>query len=174
MGAEEDLAAALAKIKEAEAEAEKWKGLSRKHEDRAKENAAAAEEVKRLKDATLSEQQKRDADAKSLADKLADLEKRAVEADARALRAEVASAKKLTPKQAQRLAGTTREELEADADDLLESFPAATAEEPGTGNRNNNRPASRPKENLTGGGDPTQETAVETNPAKLAESVPRF
>lgn len=39
------------------------------------------------------------------------------------LRAEIADAKGLTLKQAKRLTGKTREELEADADDLLESFP---------------------------------------------------
>lgn len=52
----------------------------------------------------------------------------------RALRLEVAAAKGLTPKQAERLRGATREELEADADDLLESFAtkASTKSEPST------------------------------------------
>ena len=39
------------------------------------------------------------------------------------LRREVADEKGLTPAQARRLVGTTREELEADADDVLETFP---------------------------------------------------
>jgi hypothetical protein len=52
---------AQAKIKDLEADVEKWKGLSRKHEDRAKENATAAEELKTLKNASLSDQQKREA-----------------------------------------------------------------------------------------------------------------
>ncbi|QDY06157.1 hypothetical protein FJK98_02425 [Micromonospora sp. HM134] len=42
-------------------------------------------------------------------------------------RAEVAAAKGLTPQQAARLRGATREELEADADELLALFPAAAA-----------------------------------------------
>lgn len=40
------------------AEAEKWKGLARKHEDRAKDNATAAEELEKLKAASLSDQEK--------------------------------------------------------------------------------------------------------------------
>ena len=43
------------------------------------------------------------------------------------LRREVADAKGLTPAQAKRLVGTTREELEADADDVLEVFPSKPA-----------------------------------------------
>jgi hypothetical protein len=39
------------------------------------------------------------------------------------LRREVADEKGLTPAQAKRLVGTTRDELEADADDILEAFP---------------------------------------------------
>lgn len=39
------------------------------------------------------------------------------------LRREVAEEKGLTPAQARRLVGATREELEADADDVLEAFP---------------------------------------------------
>lgn len=43
------------------------------------------------------------------------------------LRREVADEKGLTPAQARRLVGSTREELEADADDILSAFPAAAA-----------------------------------------------
>lgn len=172
MGETEDLAAATAKLKEAEAEAEKWKAMSRKNEERAKENADAADKLKKLEESSLSDQQKREAAETAQAGKLADLEKRADEADARALRAEVASAKKLTPAQAKRLAGTTREELEADADDLLETFKPESEQEP-EGEGGERKPAGRPKEDLKGGTDPTS-SAVETNPAKLAESVPRI
>lgn len=49
-------------------------------------------------------------------------ETRAAEAESRALRLEVASEKGLTPAQARRLVGSTREELESDADELLETF----------------------------------------------------
>ena len=57
--------------------------------------------------------------AKTLEDRVADIEREAKESEARALRAEVANLKGLTPSQAKRLVGSTREELEADADDLL-------------------------------------------------------
>ena len=43
------------------------------------------------------------------------------------LRREVADEKGLTPAQAKRLVGTTREELEADADDVLTAFPVKSA-----------------------------------------------
>lgn len=43
------------------------------------------------------------------------------------LRRDVAEEKGLTPAQARRLVGDTREELEADADDVLATFPAAPA-----------------------------------------------
>ena len=57
-------------------------------------------------------------------------EKAAAAAEARALRLEVASEKGLTPAQAKRLVGETREELEADANELLETFkPAASTDD---------------------------------------------
>lgn len=56
-------------------------------------------------------------------------EKAAAAAEARALRLEVASEKGLTSAQAKRLVGESREELEADADELLETFKPASTEE---------------------------------------------
>jgi hypothetical protein len=78
----------------------------------------------------------------------------AAEREAR-FRAEVAQEKGLTAKQAARLKGATRDDLLADADDLLASFPAAAAPQadpakpptpapdPSQGNRNS--PPPRPK-----------------------------
>jgi hypothetical protein len=60
--------------------------------------------------------------AKTLEDRVAEIERRAVESETRALRAEVANAKGLTPSQAKRLVGATKEELEADADELLKDI----------------------------------------------------
>lgn len=57
-------------------------------------------------------------------------EKRAVDAEAKALRLEVAAEKGLTTAQAKRLVGSTRDELEADADELLETFKAPEPEKP--------------------------------------------
>lgn len=57
-------------------------------------------------------------------------EKAAAAAEARALRLEIAAEKGLTPAQAKRLVGENREELEADADELLETFkPPATSDD---------------------------------------------
>ena len=56
---------------------------------------------------------------------LADLKARADAADLRAMRAEVAAEKGLTSKQASRLQGTTLEELQADADELVAAFKPA-------------------------------------------------
>jgi cell division septum initiation protein DivIVA len=56
-------------------------------------------------------------------------EKAAAAAESRALRLEIAAEKGLTPAQAKRLVGETREELEADASELLETFKPASAED---------------------------------------------
>lgn len=86
-------------------------------EARLKELEPLAAKAKQLEDSKKTETEK-------LGEKLTAAEKRAVEAEQRALRLEVASAKGLTQAQAKRLVGTTKEELEADADELLTSFGA--------------------------------------------------
>lgn len=91
------------------------------------------------------------------------------------LKTEVAVEKGLTPAQAKRLSGNDRDELEADADDLLEAFPSKTpeADDPeGDEKRPADRLPGRPKENLRGGGKPDEEP-VEVDPAKLADLIPR-
>ncbi len=77
-----------------------------------------------------AEAEKADAD-KSEAERRAAAEQRAVDAELRATRVEVAHAKGLTPAQAKRLVGSTKEELEADADEILRDFPTIPAK-PGT------------------------------------------
>ena len=70
-------------------------------------------------------------EAQRLTERAEAAERRAAEIESRALRLEVAAEKGLTPAQAKRLVGETRDELVADADELLETFkPAAPAEEP--------------------------------------------
>lgn len=137
------------------AEAEKWKALSRKHEGQAKSNADAATELQKIKDAGKSEVEK-------LTDQLAKATKDGEGAVARALRLEVAMAKGLTAAQAKRLVGSTKEELEADADELLSTFkpadtagPSDTDDEPTTGKP---REALRP--GTTSAGD-EQETSID-------------
>lgn len=114
------------------------------------------EELKKLQDKDKSEVDR-------LRDEVETLKAQAAEGDAKALRAEVALSKGLSAAHAKRLVGTTREELEADADEILEAFPSSGATPP---------PTKRPAPDLKGGSDPT-ETPDETDPRKLADAVPR-
>lgn len=77
-------------------------------------------ETLRLK---LQEFEDRDkTEAQKLAERAEAAERRAAEFETSALRLEVAALKGLTPAQAKRLVGSTREELETDADELLTTF----------------------------------------------------
>jgi len=96
-----------------------WKQKAREQETRAKANASAAEKLAAFEDRDKTEAQR-------LTDRADAAEKRATDLESRALRLEVASEKGLTPAQAKRLIGATREELEADADDLLATFKPST------------------------------------------------
>lgn len=81
-------------------------------------------EATKTKYADYDDLKKRAEGATTLEGRVADIERQAKESDARAVRAEVANAKGLTPNQAKRLVGETREELEADADELLKDIGA--------------------------------------------------
>lgn len=135
-----------------------------------RKRAKEAEDKANALEARLNELEGKDkSEIEKLTAKLAEYERKAQEAEQRALRAEVAASKGLTPAQAKRLVGSTLEELEADADELLESFKPQEGSDDG----GNPPPTSgRPAENLRGGTDPTQEPEI-TDPAKLAEQVPR-
>lgn len=113
-----------------QAEAEKWKTLSRKNEERAKAAEPAAKKLAEMEEANKTEIEKAQARA-DLAEK--ELNSTRIEA----LRNSVALDRKLTPSQAKRLVGSTREELEADADELLadlkNSQPSAVATSEGQG-----------------------------------------
>ena len=76
-------------------------------------------EATRTKYADYDDLKKRAEGATTLEQRVAQLEQQGKQSEERALRAEVANAKGLTATQAKRLVGTTREELEADADELL-------------------------------------------------------
>jgi uncharacterized membrane protein YqiK len=146
---------------DSEAEVAKWKALSRKHEAQAKANAEAARRLKELEDADKSEVTK-------LNERTVAAEKLAAEAQRELLRLRVASRKGLTEAQAKRLVGETEEELEADAEELLESFGA-----PKKSATDNSREPTRPKERLRPGAAPDDEPD-ETDPRKLAAAVPRL
>jgi len=135
--------------------------------DRLKREAAKYSDYDDLKAkaARLVELEEKDkTDAQKLADSNRALEDRAKKAELDACRMRIAIRKGLTEAQVKRLVGSSEEELEADADELLEAFKAKDDQTPPAG--------SRPKEKLRPGAVPDAEPE-ETDPAKLAASVPR-
>lgn len=144
---------ALEKIRKANSEAA---ALRR----RLKELEPLAAKAKELEDANKTELEK-------LTERAAAAEHRAQEATLAALRLEVALDKApegmslaQVRKLAKRLSGSTREELEADAEELFADFAPAGRAAP---------PAKRPREALRGGADPEQEP--DPDPADLATAV---
>ena len=135
----------------------KWKAMSRKWEGQAKTNSGAQKRLDEIEEANKTEAQKA-ADKATLSDKAA------TDAKQELARLRVAMRKGLTEAQAKRLIGATEEELEADADELLESF-GGDKTPPGKG--------GKPKERLRSGAAPDEEPD-ETDPRKLAASVPRL
>jgi hypothetical protein len=132
------------------AEARKW-------EAQAKANKAAADELKKLQDADKTESQK-------LAEDREAHKSRAEQAEGELMRLRVGLRKNLTEAQAKRLIGTTEEELEADADELLATFGAQPSGEAPVS-------TTRPTENLRGGGNP--DTDPEPDLKKVLSDIPR-
>lgn len=102
------------------AEETDWKAEARKWEDRAKENKAAADKLAELEEASKTDQQRQ-------AEALAAAQRERDEAQAAVLRHSVAEAKKVP---ASLLKGSTKEEMEAHADQLLEFQGASGARPP--------------------------------------------
>lgn len=116
----------------------------------------AKDRLKEIDDANLSKEDKLTRDNSELTTKL-------TAAETRVAQFEIALDKGLTKSQALRLVGNTREELEADAEELAKDLGIDTQ-----------KPADRlrkkPKENLRGGGAPLEDDG-EMDPAKLAAAV---
>lgn len=91
-------------------------------------------------------------------------ERALAEAEAGRLRMQVAAEKGVPAQLAGRLTGSTLEEIQADADELLAAFPQQQPAAPA--------PSGRPVESRPASGDPTQ-SPVEMDPAKLADLVSR-
>lgn len=91
--------------------------------DAVKRASAAEKRAKELEDATKD-------DATKAAEAAEAASKRADAAEARLLRFEVAAEKGLSLKDARRLVGSTREELEADADEWIKDHPPAKGSTP--------------------------------------------
>jgi hypothetical protein len=119
-------------------------------------------------------------DLQKLADRVTAAEKRAADAEAKQLRAEVAQTKGLSAAQAKRLTGTSREELEADADELLEAFGGSKKTDPKPADGDSEDGGTdgqdagavlfgRPKERLTPGAAPDAEPEKDAD--QLADAV---
>lgn len=126
-----------------------------KYRTKVKELEPLAQKAKELEDQGKGEVEK-------LTERTTAAEARAEQAEHRLLVAEIASEKGLTAALAKRLVGATREELEADADELLASVTPEDTE----------RPPGRPKERLRPGAMPNAEpdpddAAIEAAVAKV-------
>lgn len=131
------------------------------------ERAARREAEKQLREiqARLKEIEDKDkSEVDKLRDQLAELTKERDSLATNSLRAEIAMSKGLTAAQAKRLVGSTREELEADADEILAAFPSQAGGAPPP-------PTTSPKPDLRGGSDPTE--AADVDIRKVVESIPR-
>lgn len=141
---------------------------------KANDEAAKYRHEAKAKDDELSKL-KADADSsKSEMDKVREqidaLQGRAEKAEREALVAKVAQSKKLPAALASRLSGATQEELEADADGLIEALGIDTSDDD-DGEKPSTSPR-RPKERLKPGAAPEAEPE-ENDPQKLAERIPR-
>ena len=157
------------------AEAEKWKALARKHEKAASDLRPLADKAKELEDASKTDLERASAEAQQHMS-------RADKAEGELMRLRVALRKGLTETQAKRLVGTSEDELEADADDLMASFrPPEPAKQDSKDDDDDEpeptRPADqrrRPQERLRPGAVPDADMQPEeTDPRKLAALVPR-
>lgn len=137
-----------------QAQADKWKALARKHEARAKENADAAKRLAEMEDANKSEMQR-------AIETATEAERRAAEAELRALRIEVATERGLNRQQTKFITGTTREDIEACINELMDAFttPEPSAPMP-----------TKPTERLRGGTDPTGPAPIDAR--ALVDSIP--
>jgi hypothetical protein len=156
---EERIAELEKALETATEDAEKWKAMSRKHEAQAKENAAKLIKL----EAATSDQR---SEGERTTQRLAELEKQNAAIEVRAMRAEVAAAKGLTSAQAKRITGSTVEEMESDADDLLESFKPA----PDTDGASDT--GGKPREKLRGGAS-DEDAAPEQSIEEVLKAVPR-
>lgn len=149
---------AKAKIKQTNSEAANLR-------KRLKELEPLAKKAEELEESQKSESQKL-TDAKTAA------EKEAVKAGQEAARLRVALKKGLTEVQAKRLIGESEEELEADADELLESFKPSDskkADEESLEDKKSETPKGGERSGATGDTD-----GEETDPQKLAAGLPSY
>jgi hypothetical protein len=117
----------------------------------------ATKKLQEIEDAKLSKEDKLTKDNAAATEK-------ATAAELKVLKLEVALDKGLTTKQAMRLVGATKEELEADADDLRETFASPA-------DRLKKKPAGGGNGNLKPGGGDNDGDSEALDPKKLADEV---
>lgn len=106
----------------------------RERANQEKEAREAAEaRIKEFEDAQKSEEERREEALKASEERAAAAEARAADLEIAKTRSEVAAEKNLPPRLAARLSGKTREEIEADADSLLEDLGTLPGETPPPG-----------------------------------------
>jgi len=157
----DDNASATDDAADLKAEVERWKAHSRKQEERAKANAAAAQRLAEIEESQKSETHRLQ-EAKAKAEQEASQHRREL-----ALM-KVGIRKGLTEDQLEWLQGKgdTEEELEAAADKLLAMLkPRDEGDQ--------NEIPRRPRETLRNGTGPVTEPE-ETDPRKLAAGLPRY
>lgn len=173
--------AASGKEAELQAELEKWKALARQHESLWKATGLSKDDLPEAK-ALLAKAKELETSSKTADDRVAALERKIADAEAKSMRLEIAAAKGLSPTMARRLMGSTREELEADADALKAEFKPAengngsggngTGGEAAKGSGGTPANRARPREDLRSGSAPQAEPE-ENDPSKLAAQIPR-
>lgn len=127
------------------------------------ERTARREAERQLKEMQAQLQELTDKDkseVERLREQVTAVTKERDELSSSSMRSDIAIAKGLTAAQAKRLVGATREELEADADEIIEAFPAGGVKPP---------PSQKPNPDLKGGTDPTDD-AVDVK--SIVDSIP--
>lgn len=104
---------------------------------------------------------------------VAEFKKRAEDSESKAIRFEVAAAKGLSLAQARRLVGSTKEELETDADEMRAELgldkEAPEGDESKGKEKNEDKGTGRPREQLRSGA--SNEEDEQPDPGKLADSL---
>jgi hypothetical protein len=137
----------------------------------------AEAEAKELRDKVKQAEDAEKTELEKLQGQVADITKRAEAAEAKADRFEVAAAKGLSLAQARRLVGSTKEELEQDADEMATELGLKKDDEGKKGTEGkkdeelpqDERPLGRPKEELRSGASTTDDETPDTG--KLADEL---
>lgn len=136
------------------------------NQERDEAKAEVTEKQKELDEVTASNSTDADAVRKAQ-DKVREAEAKAEKAESAALRLEVALDKGLTAVQAKRLLGSTKEELEADADELVQSFGGQGKADEEEDEEDEGVPRQTPRRTFNNPGDSGDNSGSEPDYAKI-------